>query len=509
MPVYWQQMAQFVNELPNQGGLLVLPPDDFYAMPYSWGYYGADSFVVDLFRTRVLMPNAQSYTPVSGEVIKAVQLVGQSILDHDWHQVDVLANALDTPLILVRRDIDMTYPGRSILPPDNLAAALSRAPNFSLLKSIGSLDLFGLTRGNQNPGVTSFVTVDTSSPDLRILGLLPSGSALVTAMRQPGAPSAIQAPSLEAWQVKGHNLEWHTNPPSDSSLHIAELGSKSIAFITQPGALSLGNSKITTSVGLTGTVELTASITARPVLANGDFADGQWSTVADCNNTQHLDKTPFLGAQVITNGAPRGLPALRLSASQDIACESQSVAWSGGALVISLMTNSVSGSPPHICLWELGPERCASIPGLSGAGRWSAYQASVNPDPGTTALRLYLYADAAFPGERTVAEYADIRIFEVPALPSFVVLASAESSMVSPPHLVTSQSSFSAQWQGPHEGKHVLVNGMINGWITPDGSVNFVPYYKPAATFSAAVWTSVLAFFLILLLSIVPTLLRP
>jgi hypothetical protein len=501
-------MAQFVNELPHQGGLLVLPPDDFYAMPYSWGYYGADSFVVDLFRTRVLVPNAQSYTATSHEVLSAVQLVAESILRLDWHQVDVLSNALDTRLILVRRDIDMTYPGRSILPPDGLTTALSRAPNFNLLKSIGSLDLYGLARDNQNPDATSFVTIDTSSPDLRILGLLPSGSALVTAEPQPGVTSAIQAPALDAWQAKGHNLEWHTNPSSDSSLRVAELGSKSILSIAQPGAITLGASKITTSVGLTGTAELTASITARQVLSNGDFAEGQWGAVADCNNTQHREKTPFLGAQVITNGAPGGLPALRLSASEDIACESQSVAWSGGALVISLMTKSVNAGAPHICLWETGPERCASIPRVSSAGSWSAYHTSLSPDPGTTALRLFLYADSAFPGETTVVEYADVRIFEVPILPSLVVLSSAESSMVSPPRLVTSQSSFSAQWQGPHEGKHVLVDGMINGWIIPDGSAAYVPYYKPAATFQAAVWTSLVALFLIVLLSIVPPLLR-
>src|SRR5439155_18383385 len=38
LPAYWAQMANVVDEQPTQGALLVLPPDDFYGMPYKWGY---------------------------------------------------------------------------------------------------------------------------------------------------------------------------------------------------------------------------------------------------------------------------------------------------------------------------------------------------------------------------------------------------------------------------------------------------------------------------------------
>src|SRR5207245_4531905 len=59
VPVYWHQMAEFVNQMPASGSLLVMPPDDFYAMPYLWGYYGGDTFVADSFRRPVLLPNPQ------------------------------------------------------------------------------------------------------------------------------------------------------------------------------------------------------------------------------------------------------------------------------------------------------------------------------------------------------------------------------------------------------------------------------------------------------------------
>ena len=63
MPGYWTEMAGFVDALPIQGALLVMPPDDFYQMPYTWGYYGSDAFVVEMFHRPVLVPNGQGYSP--------------------------------------------------------------------------------------------------------------------------------------------------------------------------------------------------------------------------------------------------------------------------------------------------------------------------------------------------------------------------------------------------------------------------------------------------------------
>ena len=81
VPDYWPAMAQFTDSLPVQGAVLVMPPDDFYQMSYRWGYYGNDGFIADLFKRPVLVPNGQSYFPTSTELVSAVALTGQSILD--------------------------------------------------------------------------------------------------------------------------------------------------------------------------------------------------------------------------------------------------------------------------------------------------------------------------------------------------------------------------------------------------------------------------------------------
>ena len=54
VPAYWTTMASYLNRSAPPGNLLVLPEDDFYQMPYTWGYYGADSFIRNLIVRKVL-----------------------------------------------------------------------------------------------------------------------------------------------------------------------------------------------------------------------------------------------------------------------------------------------------------------------------------------------------------------------------------------------------------------------------------------------------------------------
>src|SRR5207245_80742 len=108
MPSYWTEMARYADGLPGQGGVLVLPPDDWYEMPYTW-YYGSDDFVVQLFSRHILIPSSSGYAPASSELVTAVNLTGQSILNRDWPQAEALVKALNAPLVLVRRDIEAPF----------------------------------------------------------------------------------------------------------------------------------------------------------------------------------------------------------------------------------------------------------------------------------------------------------------------------------------------------------------------------------------------------------------
>jgi len=502
MPDYWADMARFTDSLPTRGGVLVMPPDDWYEMPYNW-YYGTDDFVAQLFKRHILLPNAQGYTPASSQLIGAVNLTAQSILKRDWHQVQSLLTVLNTPLVLVRRDIEAPYANHFILPPADLADALSAAPNFALIRSAGPLELFAL-RGATVAEVeapSNFMTINSQTPDLRILPQLPSNTALITSEHLAGVPNVVQAPPLETWpKADGQTMVWQPPAPVGSAYSIAELDSKTVVSLDRARTFVEPNSRARVVYAPDATANtLTVSVTGRPALSNGDFAQGAWGPIADCRNVQEAEARPGLGASVLADGAPGGLAALRVSASLDSGCESQTLDWQGGSIVMSLMVHNVLGTAPRICLWETGADRCAALPSLPETNGWSTYRASVSPDPRTTALTLYLYADAYALGRRTIDDYADVQITEVPALPSIALLPNLEYAPTFADRLVVIHNTFSSKWEGPTSSKHVLVDGMLNGWLLPKSSI-FSAHYSAAGAFRSADWVSLASLLVILTL---------
>jgi arabinofuranan 3-O-arabinosyltransferase len=502
VPAYWTEMARVVDGSRAQGALLVMPPDDFYQMPYTWGYYGNDGFIPELFHRPVLVPSGQGYSPASSQVVKAVNLTARSILSRDWSQTEALVRALDTPLILVRRDIVAASGAREILSPNALAAALGQAPNFELVSSVGSLDLFALKgAAAESERLSTPVTINDQAPDLRLVSLLSPSMALVSTPAQAGMPSASTAPSPDMWEDNGNSLVWRPDTLAGRTYRIADLDSKAIVSLDQAGTYMVGREQAQVVYApnvATGAV--TVSVPVRKVISNGDFIEGLWQPVGDCNNVLGAQARPYLSAAIVPDGAPGGFPALRLSASVDSACESQQLDWHSGPLVVSLMTHRVDGDAPRLCIWETGPDRCAAIPSLTDTSGWSVYRTFVTPDVGTTSVSLFMYADASVPSSSTtVSEYARVRVVEVVAPPSLALLSSPDGP-VSPVQLVVVHNSFSAYWES-RNGKHVLVDGMLNGWLVPSVSSPFVATYRPANLVRAATWISLGTALLIVLLS--------
>ena len=153
VPGYWPEMANFVNNRAASGGVLVLPPDDYYQMLYTWGYYGTDAFIPQFFDRRVLVPNRQGYGRPAEQLVGAVERTSQSILSGDWNDVARLTEIFHTPFILVRGDIMATVPGRQIVDPASLARALEASPNFRLVHRSGPLELFASTALAGNAGL--------------------------------------------------------------------------------------------------------------------------------------------------------------------------------------------------------------------------------------------------------------------------------------------------------------------------------------------------------------------
>jgi hypothetical protein len=142
VPSSWTATADYLNSSKAPGGsLLVLPADDFYQMPYTW-YYGTDGFIPNLLDRHVVVPSAQGYNNVSQELISAVQFEDSALINGNWKQASHLLTAIGTPIVLVRGDIEATFPGRDIVSPAALSAALTNDPDMHLVHRVGPLSLY-------------------------------------------------------------------------------------------------------------------------------------------------------------------------------------------------------------------------------------------------------------------------------------------------------------------------------------------------------------------------------
>jgi len=83
--------------------------------------------------------------------------------------------------------------------------------------------------------------------------------------------------------------------------------------------------------------------------------------------------------------------------------------------------------------------------------------------------------------------------------PGWVVVATPIQKRVGV-DLVVSHTTYSTLWQGSNGDRHVVVDGMLNGWLMPSGSPKFVATYTPNAVFAAGQWISVAALFVAVLL---------
>jgi hypothetical protein len=485
VPAYWGASAQYLNShSAPTGALLVLPADDFYQMPYTW-YYGPDTFISDLLSRGVVVPSGQGYAPASSELLNAVNLESQALLNGDWDVAERLLHALGTPLVLVRGDVVSNFPQRRIASPAALASALRSDPDMQWVHSDGPLSLYRLRPGapdqmvgdttssvSEASPVVPYATTISRDPDLRSLGTLPPGTAIVTSKPIYGHPVLVSLQAPSRWPLVANRLTTQLDLPAGWRYSV-----RSVAF--QPRAREITPAVSFHSVtGGGAQVRITIPL-GSSLLAAGSFESGAWSSPGNCNNATAVTSSDTLSGGVLGDIAPDGGSALQLKASIDSACESVPLAWSSGPFILRLASRSVSGSPPRLCLWEEPIARCAATPTLPTGGNWQTSSLEVMPDAGTRTLRLFLYADAPVGAPVSVEQYADITARSSAALPALVVVGTPDGAPA-PSTLLINPESYSPEWQGPAGGHHVLVDGIRNGWIVPGvaahgGSAVYLP----------------------------------
>ncbi|MDA8392259.1 MAG: hypothetical protein M0Z87_05555, partial [Actinomycetota bacterium] len=348
LPRYWTAMANYLNGSASPpGNLLVLPPDPFYQMLYTWGYYGNDGFITNMIRRNVLDPSGQGYGAAGGALTAAVEQVANSLLAGRDTAANRILSALGTPDVLVRGDISARGPVASSDTPQALAAALRSDPGVKLVHRSGALSLYRLRSARNVGGVhtgVSYVTTATATPNLLALSALPAGTAIVRHAPISGVPAVVQVRGESSWHLRGGKLqETVTLPPGRSYRAIAlATRSRTNGTITLPigGQETVGAVHVTVQATSAGTFASLSTRVGRNELVDGGFEAGVWQrTVGNCRAAPGTH--PNLAARLKPPTPSDARRALLLSANGDIACEAKAMAWQGGPVLLTLSARGI------------------------------------------------------------------------------------------------------------------------------------------------------------------------
>ena len=145
-PGYWSDAAGYLDAQPSQSRVLLLPNDDFYQMPYDWGYYGADGVAL-IFKQPVLVVSTQTINYITGAPALNPQFsyLVDAIKRRSRVSIAPLLSALDVGWIVQRNDIVWTRPQRDILSPETVRVFLAGQPRIERVETFGKLDLYRVT----------------------------------------------------------------------------------------------------------------------------------------------------------------------------------------------------------------------------------------------------------------------------------------------------------------------------------------------------------------------------
>ena len=458
VPKYWGRTASYLNSTKAPpGAVLVLPADDFYQMPYTW-YYGNDGFIPNLLDRHVVVPSGQGYDSTSEELLNAVQIEDSALISHNWLEASRVLEAIGTPIILVRGDINSSFPGRSIVSPRALSNALAVDPYMHAVHTFGLLSLYKANRSHYR-SPTNFATVASKTPGLGVLDTLPPRTALITSKPQIGHEVVASLPPLQNWKISNHDLLTRFVLPGADLLTVRDAQPGSSVF--RVGTL-LHHGKQRERVGTVSLAHVSA------MLPKGSFRHGGWSPVGNCNNVIPVTSKTLLGGGVSRTGGPFGFPILTLHASVDAACESVRLGWHGGHVFLRYWARSLSGNAPQICLWEVPVDRCAMISSSSSStisrrSGWIRYSSIVTPSQGTHVLSLFVYAYSPGNGSQSVDQYANVQALSVPSTTPPLLTGVPKADQHT--RLVVGANGFSSSVPRTPGVTHVLVDGLRNGWI--------------------------------------------
>jgi arabinofuranan 3-O-arabinosyltransferase len=508
VPDAWRAVGRFLDREQDDGKVLVLPRPDFYQLPTTWGYYGV-SFSRFVLHRPVLEPQADGYFQATRGTAAIVDSIQRALLAGHGESVTGGLRALGVRYVLLRRDLDRRFPGRNLASASALAAGLTSVPGLEHVRSFEILDLFRL----RSPGAEVFPAqpaVYEGPPALLpdVTAGMPRGAALLTDSK---ARLALDRPSLRVFRFEPDQVWRLRVKTADDTLRI-RLSDPAPAFwsdlpsaappreilvpkVRLPAMLTTDGGSYRLETPSPTWISPGALSTARFGLLRiwtraepDEFDLARALPPGDCHRYDNRGAREVgIRGRLLREA---GDAVLRLAARDHAACVALPIeSFHPGSLYrLRLDYHGLAGSPPRVCLWQEGPDRCAPLPTLAASATWRQLETTVTPPAGTTRLTLFLYADGNA-RETTITEYRRLRVATVPPVALIGIAADSlpriEARRLGPaefrarviaakaPFLLVLAESYASGWQLERPGassagvRHLPVNGYANAWLVP------------------------------------------
>ncbi len=467
VPAYWWQMADLVDSDPRPGKVLVLPLDDYYQMPTTWGFFGVDSIASLLLRHPVVQRHPDGYFGDVPGFAANVQAVETALVSGDLRPVRPLLDALGVSMVILRHDLIHGLPGRNIADDRTEEAALARVPGLTRTHA-GPLDLWRVGDGT-SPTVRMYdELLDAPSTPAGVAAAIGSSDTHRAMAARPPVPPTSTTPTVDhSPSVAGDVITWPVpavdRGPARTTVQVDKAGRFSVSqraraaavlspswdarsssvLLSDPTAVRVDGRVVSTRPDLrvhvagardpvavragTRTVSLdgwgardngpatlpVAAATPVTVFAPSrtPARPSPFSEVYDCNNYEPRPARELGLTRTVRGTGTRAV--VRLSAFDHAACTRVSVpdARPGRTYRIRLQYRAVQGKRPQVCLWQTGTDGCELAARPVIGRNWTSYERFVTIDSVADGLQVVLHADV---GQRllgrTVSEYRGLRI---------------------------------------------------------------------------------------------------
>jgi hypothetical protein len=145
IPNYWNQATDWLNNQTGEFKILVTPPDDFYQMPYNWGYYGTDNFLEQLIQKPIISTYYTYSYKTNPDSTLNLQELQSTIKYNRTAEFKAFLDLLNVKYILQRNDVYYNFTGRNIISPDEMQTFLTQQPYIHLAQKFGQLYIYEYT----------------------------------------------------------------------------------------------------------------------------------------------------------------------------------------------------------------------------------------------------------------------------------------------------------------------------------------------------------------------------